>query len=127
MNIPDNLKYTKDHLWLRKEGEIVVCGITDYAQNELGDVVFVELPQVGTQIRVGDRMGDIESIKTVSNLYAPVSGEIREVNQELEKKPELINQSPYEEGWICKIKPANEADFDSLWGSKDYQEFIEKS
>lgn len=123
MNIPDGLLYTREHFWVKKEG-VIICGITDYAQNELGDVVFVELPEVGKKVKKGDKIGEVESIKTVSYLYAPLSGEVVEVNKELDKKPELINQSPYGEGWICKIQPEKEEEFKNLMSKEDYEAFL---
>lgn len=123
MNIPDDLLYTREHFWIKK-GDIAVCGITDYAQNELGDVIFVELPEVGKKVKQGDKIGEVESIKTVSYLYAPVSGEVVEVNKELDKKPELINQSPYREGWICKIQLENEKELRDLMNKEEYEAFL---
>ncbi len=123
MNIPDDVLYTREHLWVKK-GDVAICGITDYAQNELGDVIFVELPEVGKKVRQGDKIGEVESIKTVSYLYAPLSGEVVEVNGELDAKPELINQSPYGEGWICKIQPENEEEFKNLMNKEEYEAFL---
>lgn len=123
MNIPDGLLYTREHFWVKKE-DVVICGITDYAQSELGDVVFVELPEVGKKVKKGDKIGEVESIKTVSYLYAPLSGEVVEVNKELDKKPELINQNPYGEGWICKIQPEKEEEFKNLMSKEDYEAFL---
>ncbi len=123
MNIPDDVLYTREHLWVKK-GDVAICGITDYAQNELGDVIFVELPEVGKKVRQGDKIGEVESIKTVSYLYAPLSGEVVEVNGELDAKPELINQSPYREGWICKIQPENEEEFKNLMNKEEYEAFL---
>ncbi|HPT63891.1 MAG TPA: glycine cleavage system protein GcvH [Candidatus Atribacteria bacterium] len=123
MNIPDNLLYTREHFWVKK-GDLATCGITDYAQNELGDVIFVELPEEGKKVKQGDKIGEVESIKTVSYLYAPLSGEVMEVNRELDKRPELINQSPYGEGWICKIQPENEEEFKNLMNKEEYEVFL---
>ncbi|HPZ81242.1 MAG TPA: glycine cleavage system protein GcvH [Candidatus Atribacteria bacterium] len=123
MNIPDDVLYTREHLWVKK-GDVAICGITDYAQNELGDVIFVELPEVGKKVKQGDKIGEVESIKTVSYLYAPLSGEVVEVNGELDAKPELINQSPYREGWICKIQPENEEEFKNLMNKEEYEAFL---
>ncbi len=123
MNIPDDLLYTREHFWVKK-GDVAICGITDYAQNELGDVIFVELSEVGKKVKQGDKIGEVESIKTVSYLYAPLSGEVVEVNGELDKKPELINQSPYGEGWICKIQPENEEEFKNLMNKEEYEAFL---
>src|SRR5215510_11653187 len=107
MNFPANVKYTKDHEWVLVNGDIGTVGITDYAQGELGDVVFVELPTVGKTVKAHDSFGSIEAVKAVSDLYAPVSGAITEVNKELEKAPELVNKDPFGKGWMVKIKLSN--------------------
>lgn len=104
MAIPEGLKYTKDHEWLKIEGDIVTVGITDFAQNSLGDIVYVELPEVGDSVEAGDSVGNIESVKAVAELYCPVTGEIVEINGDLEEQPELTNSAPYENGWVLKIK-----------------------
>jgi len=104
MNIPQGLRYTKEHEWAGMKGDIVTIGITDYAQGELGDIVFIELPEVGTMVEAKSAFGTIEAVKAVADLFAPVTGEIVEVNHQLEDAPELINQSPYEDGWMVKIK-----------------------
>lgn len=103
--VPDNLQYTKTHEWIRQEDDIVVIGITDYAQSELGDIVYVDLPEPGRYLNAGDTFGTVESVKTVSDLYAPIAGEVTEKNPALEKSPELINQDPYGEGWLIKVRP----------------------
>lgn len=108
MNVPRDLKYTKSHEWVRFEGDTAVVGITDHAQSELGDIVFVELPAVGRTVQAGESLGTIESVKTVSDLYAPVAGEVVEVNQELSSRSELLNVDPYQGGWIVKIKVSGE-------------------
>lgn len=108
MNVPRDLKYTKSHEWVRFEGDTAVVGITDHAQSELGDIVFVELPAVGRTVQAGESLGTIESVKTVSDLYAPVAGEVVEVNQELSSRSELLNVDPYQGGWIAKIKVSGE-------------------
>jgi glycine cleavage system H protein len=107
MNIPQNLLYTKDHEWVRVDGDTAVVGITDYAQGELGDVVFVQLPSVGTKIQQGHTMGSIEAVKAVADIYSPLSGEITEINAVLNDHPETMNQDPYGKGWVAKIKPSN--------------------
>ena len=107
MNIPQNLLYTKDHEWVSVDGNSAVVGITDYAQGELGDVVFVQLPAVGTKIQQGQSMGSIEAVKAVADIYSPVSGEIVEINAVLNDHPETMNQDPYGKGWVAKIKPSN--------------------
>ena len=122
VHFPEELLYTAEHFWVKQEGELVLCGITDHAQSELGDVVFVEMPRVGATVKRGERIGDVESVKTVSNLYAPLSGEIVEVNENLKEHPELINQDPYGKGWILKLKPADLSEFSLLLRPEVYQE-----
>ncbi|MFZ5433939.1 MAG: glycine cleavage system protein GcvH [Calditrichota bacterium] len=107
MNIPQNLLYTKDHEWIRIEGDTAVVGVTDFAQGELGDVVFVQLPNLGSQVEQGKAFGTIEAVKAVADIYSPLSGEILEVNNALNDKPELMNQDPYGDGWVVKIKAKN--------------------
>jgi glycine cleavage system H protein len=107
MEIKDELQYTKEHEWILMEGDIATVGITDFAQNNLGDIVYIELPEVGAQVEAGDSIGNIESVKAVADLYCPFNGEIVEVNVALEDVPENINSSPYENGWIFKIRPKN--------------------
>lgn len=121
MNLPDNLKYTKDHEWILVDGDIVTVGITDYAQGELGDVVFVELPPVGKSLKEHDSFGTIEAVKAVSDLYAPVTGAITEVNKELEGTPELVNKDPYGKGWMIKIKLSNPSEVANLLDSTAYE------
>ncbi|NCC73398.1 MAG: glycine cleavage system protein GcvH [Sphingobacteriia bacterium] len=124
MNIPDNLRYTKDHEWIRPEGDFAVVGITDYAQNELGDIVFVEVETVGEQLDKETTFGTIEAVKTVSDLFMPVAGEVMEFNEELNDHPEIINSDPYDKGWIVKIKPVNAADINDLLDAEGYKEII---
>ena len=124
MNIPNELVYTKDHEWAKFDGDAATVGITDYAQGELGDVVFVELPQVGDEISEGDAFGTIEAVKAVSDLYAPLSGEITEVNEALEEAPEIINNSPYEDGWMVKIKMSDPFQKDNMLSADQYKEII---
>ncbi|MBO1436544.1 glycine cleavage system protein GcvH [Meiothermus sp. CFH 77666] len=124
MNYPSELKYTKSHEWVRLEGDVAVVGITDFAQDALGDVVFVELPQVGKVAEAGVAVAVVESVKTASDIYAPVAGEIIEVNAALGDKPELLNQSPYGEGWLFKMK-VNPADVEGLLSAADYQAVAE--
>jgi glycine cleavage system H protein len=107
MNIPEDLLYTKDHEWVRLDGDIATVGVTDFAQGELGDVVFVQLPSVGKQVSQGDAFGTIEAVKAVSDIYSPVAGEITEVNNLLGDKPETMNQDPYGSGWVVKIRTSN--------------------
>lgn len=122
MNVPDNLKYTKDHEWLRVEGETAYAGITDFAQGELGDVVFVEIETEGESLDREEVFGSIEAVKTVSDLFMPVSGEILEVNPKLEDNPELVNKDPYGDGWMVKIKISDSSELDDLLSSEDYKE-----
>ena len=124
MNYPSELKYTRTHEWVRLEGEVAVVGITDFAQDALGDVVFVDLPQVGKQVEAGASVAVVESVKTASDIYAPVVGEIVEVNSALSEKPELINQSPYGEGWLLKIKFIS-VNISGLLSAGDYQAVAE--
>lgn len=121
MNIPANLKYTKDHEWIRKEGNIGYVGITDFAQSELGDIVFVEIETVGETLSKGDAFGTIEAVKTVSDSYMPVSGKVLEKNEKLDSNPDLINKDPYGEGWMIKIEITNEAEYDELLTPEQYK------
>ncbi|MEI6157968.1 MAG: glycine cleavage system protein GcvH [Atribacterota bacterium] len=124
MNLPGDVWFTPEHFWVKKENARYLCGITDHAQQELGEVVFVEMPRPGVTVKKSERIGDVESIKTISNLYAPLSGQIVEVNTLLEKKPELINQSPYEKGWILRMQASDESELSGLLDTAGYQEFI---
>ncbi len=124
MNFPDNLKYTKEHEWLRIENGLAVLGITDYAQSELGDIVFIEFPEIGKSFSQNDSIGTIEAVKTVAELYAPVSGEVVEVNDELADTPELVNQDPYEKGWMLKIKLNDPSEVDALMDGAAYKEHV---
>ena len=125
MNIPDNLKYTKDHEWVKIEGEIATVGITDFAQGELGDVVFVEVDTEGENLDQEETFGTIEAVKTVSDLFMPLSGEITEFNEELESAPDTINKDPYGKGWIIKIKIADKSEADNLLDAGQYKELVE--
>ncbi len=124
MNIPINLKYTKDHEWARPEGDQAVVGVTEYAQSQLGDVVYLELPKVGEVISQGDVIGTIEAVKTVADVFSPVSGEIIAVNDALKDASELINKDPYGEGWIAIIKLSDPAELDTLIAPADYEKLI---
>ncbi len=126
MEFPKDLKYTKDHEWIRVEGGTGVVGITEYAQGELGDVVFVELPAVGAKLQQGKQFGTIEAVKTVSDLFAPVSGEVIEVNEALKDSPEVVNKDPYAGGWMVKVKISNTAELDGLLDVAKYQEMVGK-
>ncbi|MBE9481972.1 MAG: glycine cleavage system protein GcvH [Bacteroidetes bacterium] len=125
MNIPDNLKYTKDHEWLKIEGNGALIGISDFAQNELGDIVFIEVETEGETLEKEEAFGTIEAVKTVSDMFMPVGGEVIEFNPKLENKPELINQDPYGEGWIIKINITNTDEIDDLLSAEEYKEIIE--
>ncbi|MCS7261154.1 MAG: glycine cleavage system protein GcvH [Anaerolineae bacterium] len=124
MKLDANARYTDSHEWLRKEGDVLICGITDYAQEELSDVVYVELPEVGDSLKKGERFGVIESVKAASDLYMPVSGEIIAVNQELVNAPELVNKDPYGKGWMIKIRPSNPAEWDMLLSPEEYEKSV---
>ena len=124
MSIPAELKYTKDHEWVRIEGNIAVVGITDFAQSELGDIVFVDIDSVGDELNAGDVFGSVEAVKTVSDLYLPISGKVVEFNEELEGEPELVNTDPYGRGWIIKLEIASGADQSGLLSAEQYNEVI---
>jgi glycine cleavage system H protein len=124
MNIPDELKYTEEHEWARMEGDHVVVGITDYAQGELGDVVYLDMPAVGDSFSQNDAFGSIEAVKAASDLYIPVSGEVVEVNEALNDAPETINSDPYGEGWMAKIKIDSKEEFDKLMDADSYKKHI---
>ena len=125
MNFPTNVKYTKEHEWIRLEGDVAYVGITDYAQEQLGDIVFVDIPPTeGETLAADEVFGTIEVVKTISDLFLPVAGEILEQNEALADQPELVNQDPYGEGWLIKIKPAADADFDSLLDAEAYKALI---
>ena len=124
MNTPDHLLYTKEHEWANfKENEVVI-GITDYAQGQLGDIIFIEFPEVGQQVNIGDTFGEVEAVKTVSELYVPVSGTIIEINEKLEESADLVNTDPYGEGWLIKVKPTNLNEKDHLMNFSSYEEFV---
>lgn len=124
MNVPTNLKYTSEHEWIRVEGDIAYVGITDYAQAQLGDIVFVDIQTEGETLAAGDVFGTIEVVKTVSDLFLPVAGEVLEQNEALADQPELVNTDPYGEGWLIKIKPAADADYDALLDAEGYKAVI---
>ena len=125
MEFNADVKYQQSHEWARSEGDMVVVGISDYAQDELGDIVFVELPEVGKSLKKGEAFGVVESVKAASDVYMPVSGEVAEVNTALEDKPETINESPFGDGWILKIKPSDTGELDALMDADAYKEFTE--
>nr|WP_320037120.1 glycine cleavage system protein GcvH [uncultured Bacteroides sp.] len=124
MNFPEQLKYTNEHEWIRLDGEFAYVGITDYAQEQLGDIVFVDIPSVGDTLAQGEVFGTIEVVKTISDLFLPVSGEIVEMNGSLEDNPELVNSEPYDKGWIIKMKPSDLSEFDSLLDASAYRNLI---
>lgn len=126
MKTPVDNKYAKSHEYINVEGDIGTIGISDYAQKELGDVVFVELPQVGTQLEANEELGSIESVKAVSELFAPVTGEVIEVNEKLADNPELVNTDPWGDGWMIKVKLSNHDELDELMSAEEYEEYVEK-
>ena len=124
MNFPNDVKYTKEHEWIRLEGDVAYVGITDYAQEQLGDIVFVDIQTLGETLAADEVFGTIEVVKTISDLFLPVAGEVLEQNETLEEQPELVNKDPYGEGWLIKIKPAADADFDCLLDAEAYKALI---
>jgi glycine cleavage system H protein len=125
MSLPEDLRYSSDHEWARAEDGLVRIGITDYAQDALGDVVFVQVPTIGTEVKAGDRFSEVESTKSVSDIYAPISGTIVEVNADLADEPQRINDDPYGDGWICVIRPADAADIEGLLDAAAYQALVD--
>ena len=125
MHIPENLKYTSDHEWVMIQNDRAKVGITDYAQDALGDVVFVDIPEVGKRVTVGETVTEVESTKSVSDIYAPLEGEIIEINQELDDSPELLNGDPYGEGWIFILELNDAASIDNLLSAKEYRELVD--
>ena len=126
MSNPEDNRYAKSHEYVHVEGNTGTIGITDYAQKELGDVVFVELPQVGTQLEAGDELGSIESVKAVSELFVPVGGEVIEINEALAEKPELVNTDPYGDGWMIRLRVSDPTEVDELMTAEEYEEYVEK-
>ena len=124
MNFPQNLKYTNEHEWIRVEGDMAYVGITDYAQEQLGDIVFFDIPTVGESLEANETFGTIEVVKTISDLFLPVAGEVIEQNESLEENPELVNKDPYGEGWLIKMKPANLKDIEDLLDAEAYKAVI---
>jgi glycine cleavage system H protein len=124
LSVPEELQYTRSHEWVRTEGDTATIGITDHAQDELGDVVFVELPEVGATFDAGDSFGTVESVKAVSDLYTPVGGDVTEVNEALNDQPEKINEDPYGEGWMVKLRVSDEGS--DLLSASDYEQFVEE-
>lgn len=123
-NIPADLRYTKEHEWARRDGDTIVVGITEHAVQQLGDITLVSLPDVGTAVKAGDSFGDIDSVKAVSELYAPLDGEVVETNPELDDAPEKVNDAPYGEGWMLKLKPTSADAYDALMSAEDYSKFV---
>lgn len=124
MNIPTELMYSKEHGWIREEGSDLRIGITDFAQDELGDIMFVELPEVGETIEKDEPFGSVESVKTVSELYAPVSGTVVEVNEQLQDNPELVNESPYDQAWFVVVEPKDDGELDELLTAEEYKAHV---
>ncbi|UCE41679.1 MAG: glycine cleavage system protein GcvH [Candidatus Aminicenantes bacterium] len=122
---PNDFYYSKDHEWLKVDGESATVGITDFAQKQLGDVVYVELPQPGVQLEVHQSFGVIESVKAVSDIYSPISGEVVETNEELNDSPELVNEDPHDKGWIVRIKVKNETELENLMSASEYEKYLE--
>ncbi len=125
MNLPDNLKYTKDHEWIKVEGNEATIGITDYAQGELGDIVFIEIETVGENLAREEVFGTIEAVKTVSDMFMPVTGEVLEMNPELQDSPDLVNKDPYGKGWIVRVKVENPDELNDLLSADKYKEIVE--
>ncbi|GAA0464553.1 glycine cleavage system protein GcvH [Alkalibacillus silvisoli] len=125
MSLPKDLRYSEEHEWVKEEGEKLRIGITDFAQSELGDIVFVELPEEGDEIELDEPFGSVESVKTVSELYAPVTGKVVEVNEELEDSPEFVNESPYEKAWMIVVEPSDRSQLDDLMDADAYKEMTE--
>jgi glycine cleavage system H protein len=126
MNVPDELRYTSDHEWARRDGQRIRMGITDYAQDALGDVVFVQLPEPGAVVSAGQSFSEVESTKSVSDIYAPVAGTVVEINSELTDAPQRVNEDPYGEGWICVIELSDPGEFDALLDAEAYRKLIEE-
>jgi glycine cleavage system H protein len=125
MNVPEQLRYSSDHEWVSRDGDVVRIGITDYAQDALGDVVFVQVPEVGASVAAGESFGEVESTKSVSDVYAPVGGTVVEANEALAEGPQVLNEDPYGEGWICTIRMSDPAQFDALLDAAAYGALIE--
>ncbi len=124
MRVPEDCRYTREHEWIRIEGDSARVGITDFAQQELGDIVYVELPELGRRVRAGEALGTVESVKAVSEIYAPASGEVIEVNDALAQAPERINHDPYGEGWLCRLRLEDPSELDSLMDAHAYEAFV---
>ncbi|MGN9866502.1 glycine cleavage system protein GcvH [Bacillus swezeyi] len=127
MSTPKELRYSEEHEWVKTEGDKVRIGITDFAQSELGDIVFVELPEVGDEIKADEPFGSVESVKTVSELYAPINGKVVEINEDLEDSPEFVNESPYEKAWMIVVEPADASEIDGLMTAEQYDEMTKEA
>ena len=125
MKLPDNLRYTQDHEWVLVDGDVATVGVTDFAQGELGDIVFVEIETEGESLERGEIFGTVEAVKTVSDLFMPVSGEVTEVNEALADNPEVVNKDPYGKGWMIRVKISNEAEIEDLLSPEDYRKMVE--
>lgn len=125
--IPSNLRYTKEHEWTNLDGDLVSVGITDHAQCQLGDVVYLELPEIGDEVKMDERFGVVESVKAVSDLFSPITGEVAEVNVDLVDMPELVNAEPYDKAWMIKIKPAKSEELETLMTSEAYEAFVKEA
>jgi glycine cleavage system H protein len=121
---PTDLRYTKEHEWAKQEGDVIRVGITSYAVEQLGDVTLVDLPPIGSDVQSHEHFGDIESVKTVSELFAPISGEVVEINDELESSPELVNEAPYKQGWMVVIRPSDPEEYSGLMNAATYEQFL---
>lgn len=126
MNTPKELRYSEEHEWVKTEGEQVRIGITDFAQSELGDIVFVELPEVGDEVTADEPFGSVESVKTVSELYAPITGKVVAVNEELNDNPEFVNESPFEKAWMVVVEPSDVSEVDKLMTAEQYEEMVKE-
>lgn len=126
MSTPKELRYSEEHEWVKTEGDKVRIGITDFAQSELGDIVFVELPEVGDEIKADEPFGSVESVKTVSELYAPITGKVVEVNEDLEDSPEFVNESPYEKAWMIIVEPSDASEIENLMTAEQYEDMIKE-
>ncbi|RDY70885.1 MULTISPECIES: glycine cleavage system protein GcvH [Halobacillus] len=126
MSVPKDLRYSEEHEWVKEEGEKVRVGITEFAQSELGDIVFVELPEVGDELEADEPFGSVESVKTVSELYAPLSGKVVEVNEDLEDSPEFVNESPYDKAWMVVVEPSNNSQINDLMTPEEYEAMIDE-
>ena len=124
MSVPKHLLYTKDHEWVEFKEKYAIVGITDYAQSQLGDVIFVEFPEIGEDLNSGSSFGEVEAVKTVSDLFAPISGKVLSVNEEIENTPDLVNSDPYKKGWLVKISPSNYEEKEGLMNFEEYKSFI---